>query len=203
MSGGLWFMLACFGAGTPGSSVYRPWLTKLARHDQFRGKIEPVLAGLEGAGAGFIAGLPKAALASDRGPLAVVGHVDLAWTYAFRELDTGTALSRSTRFMQLLRSALRQDRFGLALRWFGRFVARASDEITAVYQDAAAAGGDVDEATHQRLGHLWMLRHDLAGYVLLGDPAARLPLSGAAVAQRSSPESRKSLRARSAARFIA
>jgi hypothetical protein len=27
-----------------------------------------------------------------------------------------------------------------------------------------------------QLGHLWMLRQDLAGYVLLGDPAAQLPI---------------------------
>jgi hypothetical protein len=29
-----------------------------------------------------------------------------------------------------------------------------------------------------RQAHLWMMRQDLAGYVLLGDPAVHLPLAG-------------------------
>lgn len=183
LPGGLWFMLACFGAGTPQASAYYPWLAKLKDEGRYRGKLEPLLAGLPPAdGAGFIASLPKAALASEQGPLAVIGHVDLAWTYAFRDLDTGRALNRPARFMQLVRSALRQDRFGIAYRWLLRFMGRVNDEITGVYQESAGAGLDVE--THRRLGHLWMLRNDLAGYVLLGDPAARLPLAAAAAAAR-------------------
>src|SRR4029079_18135998 len=50
------------------------------------------------------------------------------------------------------------------------------------------AGGDaMDAAQRTRLGHLWMLRQDLLGYVLLGDPAARLPLTPPAAQRRATP----------------
>jgi hypothetical protein len=45
----------------------------------------------------------------------------------------------------------------------------------------------MDAAQRARLGHLWMLRQDLLGYVLLGDPAARLPLTPPAAQRRATP----------------
>src|SRR5262249_21732935 len=39
-------------------------------------------------------------------------------------------------------------------------------------------------ADRKERGHLWMARNDLRGYVLLGDPAVRLPLAQHALAAR-------------------
>jgi hypothetical protein len=168
LPGGVWFMLACFGAGTPATSKYHRWLTALAAQGQFQGEPEAVLRCLPGAGQRpFIAALPKAVLANPRGPLAFVGHLDLAWTYSFRELDTGRGQNRPGRFVQTLASLVRRNRVGAAFRELFRYFEQTNTELSTLDEGEVAAP--------QRRAHLWMLRQDLAGYVVLGDPAARLP----------------------------
>lgn len=165
---GLWFMFACFGAGTPRESKFRPWLEELAARGQYQGDPAVVLRSLPPAGAPpFVAALPKAALASPRGPLAFIGHVDLAWTYSFRDLDAGPT-NRAARFVQALTSLLRGHRVGVAFRELFRFFEQTNTELTTL--------GESSTRDAVRRAHLWMLRQDLAGFVVLGDPAARLPL---------------------------
>ncbi|MEM7153372.1 MAG: hypothetical protein AAF799_11060 [Myxococcota bacterium] len=168
MPGGLWFMMACFGAGTPGTSKYEPWLRNLQSAGHFQGSLEAVPASLPVDGRPFTAAVPKAVLASPDGPLAFIGHVDLAWTYSFRELDTSKPVNRPDRFVDVLSGLLRHDRVGVAFRELLRHYGQTNTELTALIES------HVDDA--ERRGHLWMLRNDLAGYVLLGDPAARLPI---------------------------
>jgi hypothetical protein len=177
MPGGVWFMLACYGGGTPSTSAYRHWLAALAAAGQFRGKADAVLAGLPAEGdRPFIAAVPKAALANPDGPLAFVGHIDLAWTYGFQELDAG-ATNRPAKFMAITRSLLKRDRCGVSLRELTRFFDQTNIELTALYdKEAEARARGVDfQVDAARQGHLWMLRQDLSAYVLLGDPAVRLP----------------------------
>lgn len=176
--GGLWFALACYGAGTPAASAYRPWLESLAQQG-VGSDIAAVLAGLPPPGARpFIAAAPKAALASPSGPLAVIGHVDLAWTHAFSDTD-GRSLDRPGRFGHVVRAALRGDRLGTAHQQLTRFAGEASTELATLYA-SEAQGYPVDPLRRARV---WMLRQDVADYVLLGDPAARLPFQRAAPAQ--------------------
>ena len=179
LPGGIWFMLACFGAGTPASSAYYHWLETLRELGQFRGRAEALLAGLPDDGdQPFIAQIPKSVLANPRGPLAFMGHIDLAWTYSFQELDDGV-LSRPSKFTGVLRSALKRDRVGVAFRELYRYLGQTESELAALYDEESAAtlrGGDYRPDLARR-GHLWMLRQDLAAYVLLGDPAARLPIA--------------------------
>ena len=179
LPGGLWFMLACYGAGTPTrkASAYRQWLQKLKSVGQFAGAAETVLAGLpKDDEAPFIARLPQAVLAKPDGPLAIMGHIDLAWTYGFEERDTGKPIGRPGKFMRIVRSALRGDRVGIAFRQFLDFISGANHEIAELYDEQERMGeGHVPDLA--RLGHLWMLRQDLAGYILLGDPAVQLPPS--------------------------
>jgi hypothetical protein len=54
----------------------------------------------------------------------------------------------------------------------------ANDSLMAGYQarEEALLYGTPDPTDPVKQGNLWMLRNDLRGYVLLGDPAARLPL---------------------------
>jgi len=182
MPGGVWFMLACYGAGTPSDSAYRHWLAELAAAGQFRGKPEAVLSGLPGPhDRPFIAALPQAALAGRDGPLAFMGHVDLAWTYGFQDLDDG-AHARPARYMGITRSLLKRDRAGVALRELIRFFDQTNVELTALLDQQAATRAAGAPANHDavRLAHLWMLRQDLAAYILLGDPAVRLASEPAA-----------------------
>ncbi|MCK6514664.1 hypothetical protein L6R46_06375 [Myxococcota bacterium] len=176
LPGGVWFMLACYGAGTPEHSAYAHWLTNLQAAGQFRGRVEPVLAGIPKAGdRPFIAALPKRALANPEGPLAFIGHIDLAWTYSFQELDDGVK-SRIGRFLGVQRMLVKGDRVGVGLRDLVGGLNDLNEQLTSAYDQVARVGSGA--ALPNNLGHVWMARNDLAAWVLLGDPAARLPLRG-------------------------
>jgi len=181
LPGGIWFMFACYGAGTPDTSVYRPWLERLIQLGQHGGRIDTVLRSLPKPGdLPFIARLPQSALANPDGPLAFIGHVDLAWSYSFQELDSSKGpTNRLRRFLSLLSYALRRDRVGVAFRELVSCAIAADTELLALYSRQAALGAELEPAYRARLGHLWMLRQDLMGYILLGDPAARLPITPA------------------------
>src|SRR5262249_30467100 len=43
LPGGIWFMFACYGAGTPDTSVYRPWLEGLRQLGHYGGRVDSVL----------------------------------------------------------------------------------------------------------------------------------------------------------------
>ncbi|MEZ4453156.1 MAG: hypothetical protein R3B09_27085 [Nannocystaceae bacterium] len=175
--GGVWFMFACFGAGTPVRSKFHHWLAQLAQCGQFRGRPDAVLASLPtGDQPPFIAALPQAALASPNGPLAFVGHLDLAWTYSFMEIDQGKQKGRPAKYYNVLKRLVKGDRVGVALQEIERFFNDKNQELTELYDHAAEARqrGVADTEDRARLGHLWMVRQDLSGYILLGDPAVRL-----------------------------
>jgi hypothetical protein len=181
LPGGVWLAVACFGAGTTDASDYYHWLDTLRRAGHVGHQIEHVLDTLAHERP-FVAALPKAALASPGGPLAFIGHVDLAWAYSFFALDDRPT-RRPGRFMGVLRSLLHGDRAGAAMRVLSCFFDEVNTELTGLYNQHARTGRPpLDDRARARRGHLWMLRQDLAGYVLLGDPAVRLPLGGAGAA---------------------
>lgn len=172
LPGGAWCMLACYGAGTPDASVYHRWLAELAAAGRYYGRPDDVLP--RPGARPFVAALPQAALANPGGPLAFIGHVDLAWSYGFQDLD-GRTVSRPGRLIAGMRGLLRGDRAGVAMRELARGVGMANAEITCLEEESAHV--EMSRAERVRRAHLWMLRHDLAAYILLGDPAARLPLA--------------------------
>jgi len=188
LPGGMWFLFACYGAGTPNRSAYFHWLAKLREQRRFRGRAERVLHGLpDGKERPFVANLPLTALASEHGPLAVLGHLDLAWSYSFQDPGRRGA-GRHKRFQDVLRQMVSGSRAGIALHELLR-ARRQLDQEIAVRADAAAADSEnAEKAARLEDGHRWMLRADLDGYVLLGDPAARLNLAPRArVARQAAP----------------
>lgn len=174
LPGGIWFFFACFSVGTPRQSEYAPWLQKLAATSP---KLAQTLVGVlsRQGGSPFISRLPQAALANANGPLAVMGHVDLAWTYSFKDRGRGTP----SRFFAVLEALLEGRRAGPALRSLLKHATETSTSLTLLYQEAERARQDKRRSPVDAmdLAYRWMLRHDLAGYVLLGDPAVRLPLA--------------------------
>jgi hypothetical protein len=181
LPGGLCFLLSCFSAGTPAQSAYHPWLDRLHRLGS-TGPADRVLASLPRTGEPpFAAALPQAALSNPRGPLGVIGHVDLAWTWGFldteRASDRPATNRRAERFQGLLRSLVEGHRFGVAHQELARFFGSISTELATMYGEDATPGHEDDEARQTRRASLWMQRQDLCGYVLLGDPAARLPIA--------------------------
>ncbi len=167
---GLWLMFACFSAGTPTSSKYAKWIERLIAEGRASGRPEQVLASLPRPGEPpFVAAIPKAALKNPQGPLAFIGHVDLAWSYSFREVDGGRPRAQPGRFLDTLAAALQGDRVGVAFRHLFRWFEQVNTELTTLDEDTE------DHAL--RRAQLWMLRQDLAGFMLLGDPAARLAVA--------------------------
>jgi hypothetical protein len=178
LPGGMWFCVACFGAGTPAASVYHSWLSLLAKEGAHEGRLDAVLKSLPKPGeAPFVAALPQAALANPDGPLAVIGHVDLAWTYAFSG-GKGLTESRRWRILSAVKVLVNGSRAGVGLDALMRFYRETTDTLRASYQAEtdARTWNRPDPTDPKDRGHLWMLSNDLRGYVLLGDPAARLPL---------------------------
>lgn len=199
LQNGLWLMVACYGAGTPQHSAYQPWIEQLGRGGR-NPELSRLLDGLpRPSEPPFIAALPQALLQNPSGPLAFISHIDLAWTYSFADLDAGPgAIPRPARFVEALRWALRGDRVGLCCRELMRALGQTQTEILALSQHIATSRtpqprseprtgrpAGLDPST--RLGHLWMLRQDLLGYILLGDPAVRLPVRPAPASPAISP----------------
>lgn len=172
LPGGAWLMLACFSAGTPSTSKYARWLDALAATGQLPGNLAAVTASLPPPGAApFVAALPKAALANAQGPLAFIGHIDLAWSYSFREIDGQATFNRAGRFVQTVAALLRGHRVGVAFRELFRFFEQANTDLSALEESGVA--------DPVRRAQMWMLRQDLAGFVVLGDPAARITIPDA------------------------
>jgi hypothetical protein len=184
LPGGMWLAVACFAAGTAETSDYRHWLDTLRQAGHAGTEIEHVLDTLAHERP-FVAAVPKAVLADPRGPLAFVGHVDLVWAYSFFDLDDRPR-RRPGRLVGVIQALLNRHRAGVAVRKLMQFFAEVNTELTILQDAQAHAGQPLDDHERARRGHLWMLRQDLAGYILLGDPAVRLPISGDAAASRAS-----------------
>lgn len=168
---GFWLHISCFGLGTPARSAYRHWLKRLAESD-------PALSALTQSqpppGApGFVSRVAQSALSNPHGPLAMVGHNDLAWSYAFQDYDTGAV--RASRLAGVVSALGRGARAGVAFHTLARHFFTANHELTVDYDREEE---DLVEGRHPRVdplrrAHKWMRRQDLLGYTLLGDPAAR------------------------------
>jgi hypothetical protein len=197
LPGGAWFFFACFGAGTPSESEYHHWLTRLQQLGLFPGPLDDVLRSLPARGqAPFMALLPQAALANPDGPVSVIGHVDLAWTFGFQEVrlvkDTVETRNRSSRFEDIFRQMVAGKRMGAAYSSLITVFNNASGELTAIFNKEAkdasqGVASTEDLARKVKKATLWMERQDIAAYVTLGDPAARLNIVPARPRPAGSP----------------
>jgi hypothetical protein len=183
LPGGFWFIKACFGAGTPAASVYEPWLACLHELGGYAGDPRDALAYLASPPSRpFIARVPQVALAHREGPLGVVGHVDLAWTYGYQGVDE--ANPRDTRaepgpYYDVLRMVLCGHRLGAAVASLSDKAQQIGTHLASLYGSAAIGGGGAEQQLLR--SWLWMRYLDLSGYILLGDPACQTPTGAARV----------------------
>lgn len=177
LSDGLWFSFACFSAGTPGRSLYAPWLKRLEEASGGGNRLDALRASAPVDGRAFVAALPQVALANPEGPLGVFGHVDLAWAYAFLE---PSGHGRAAPFAGVLRDLVKHHRAGVGLHVLSSVIASIDSKLARLYDgdESARFNGETPPVEELNRAHLWMTRHDLSGFVLLGDPAVRLPLTG-------------------------
>lgn len=152
-SGLIAFLFACYGAGTP-------------QFDDFSGPDRSRPKSL--ANAPFVGALPKALLGHESGAaLAVVGHVDRAWTYSFDWPEVGpqTAIFEDTLFRLFAGYPI-----GYAMEMFNERHA----ELAVDLHDSEGLVGTADQLTSDEVAGLWTAKNDSRNYALLGDPAVRL-----------------------------
>ena len=156
LSGLIAFLFACYGAGTPKLDDYpNPRLN--ARRVWPRGRSWRAC---------------RAALLAHPNPsggaLAVIGHVERAYPSSFVWKQAGPQV-------EVFRSTLLQLLFhypvGHAMDYFNGRYARLSAQIQKQIEDARF-GGKPDPAD---VAGLWTACNDVRGYVVLGDPAVRIP----------------------------
>ncbi len=146
------FLFDCYGAGWPRNDTF-------ARTSKRPPKI---------AEAPTVARLPQALLAHrNGGALAVLGHVDRAWSSSYRSKATGSQIDDFRSVMNRLMA--------------GHCVGHATDRLN---QRWSTLSIDLAEQLQRKANELpvdaedlkgrWIARDDARNYVVLGDPAVRL-----------------------------
>lgn len=155
------FHFACYGAGTP-------------QFDDFaRLKKERKLI----AEKPFLANLPRQLLR--HGALAAVGHVERAWGYSFFWPGSGEQLAV---FESTIERLLNQMPLGSAIEYFNERYAEIATILNEEL-DLVDAGKRPDA-----LPGLWTANHDARNYIVVGDPAVRLPVAETDETAPSRPE---------------
>lgn len=154
VSGMIYVLFACYGGGWSEFDTFRDNPDGTAR------KIAPGPA---------LAKLPLSLLSHPNGgALAVLAHVDRAWSYSFRN---GANNPQNSGLRDVLRRLLKGQRIGLATDLFNTRWAAAAVRLSDALRDPAAAATRTAE-----LARLWVQRDDARNYVVLGDPAARIKI---------------------------
>lgn len=159
------FHFACFGAATPQFDDY-------TTEDETQPK---VLAPRP-----FMANLPMRLLGHPKGgALATVGHVDRAWGYSFKSANGDSQLRV---FKSALKRLMEGHRVGYALENFNNRYAELSSDLSDKVR-SMKYGTPVDPAD---LSDMWTFNNDARNYVVIGDPAVRLPLAEDPTQERKS-----------------
>lgn len=154
VQGMITFHFACYGAGTPS-------------HDRFIHEPEeppPPIADHP-----FIAALPKALLTHPQGgALACVGHVERAWGYSIVTPKAGPQLLP---FQNAIGRILIGQPVGYAMKDFNERYAALSASLSGLLEELDF---NPTAASDEELAANWIERNDAEGYMIVGDPAARL-----------------------------
>jgi hypothetical protein len=143
------FLFACYGAGTPATDSF------------------PTKAGQPLAPKAFVSALPQALLAHPKGgALGVFGHVDRTLTWSLQPPQSPVATDP---FARAAIYVLRGSRLGAALDDLNQRGATLGADVACALAPGAPPISDLE------LVRTWTQQRDATAFLLLGDPAARLP----------------------------
>jgi Peptidase family C25 len=145
------FFFACYGGGCPKFDNY----SRLA--DGSSKQIAPTP---------IVARLPQKLLMN--GALAVVGHIDRAWSYSFQ---VGRGAPQVQEFRDVMVRVMKGERIGQCTDQFNLRWNILGSELTELQRQQQALPGQVSDAM---LANKWIARDDARNYLTLGDPAVRL-----------------------------
>ena len=168
--GSIVFLFGCYSAGTPRfDNFYRLLGTEAARElapKSFLSRLCQRLLGHPGGGA-----------------LAVLGHVDNLWVYSFKD-SSSAANEGSKLFFHVLYRLMRGHTVGSAMDVLGTRYAQLASALV----DDLLQNDGVDPSRRKpdprRQAQEITRAIDARNYIILGDPAARLPLDGPLVEER-------------------
>ncbi|NTW99493.1 MAG: hypothetical protein HGB35_06125 [Geobacteraceae bacterium] len=154
LDGMIAFLFGCYSAGCPQNDEF------IFDQNKPRRQIAPFP---------FIAQLPQRMLI--KGALAVMGHVERAWTYSFSGTEVG-ASSQIQPFQDVLSRLLQGMPAGSATDQFNVIQGARSVALTEELNNLEA--GMIPNPA--LLSRLWMARNDARNYALIGDPAVKLAI---------------------------
>ena len=160
------FHFACYSAGTPQNDNY-------AHLDHDQKLIAP---------RSFIAALPKRLLSHPKGgALACIGHIDRAWGSSFLRGNN----SETATFEDTINQILHGQRVGAAMASFNDRYAQLASDISSnlatwsflvdLQPPTLAPQKAAFDKTLLQINQLWTGHNDARAYIILGDPAAKLP----------------------------
>jgi hypothetical protein len=165
--GGAVVQFACFGYGTTDQTSFAAWLG----NPNVVEVPEP-----------FVAAIPQRLLANPDGPIAYVGHVDVAVAHGFVELGAPEPAAgfypRAQPFLSLVAKGIAESApMGYALRDLHERAAAIGSEIVSTFDRLEQANidvADLQDADKNRLIDKVIRRNDAMHFLLLGDPGARV-----------------------------
>jgi len=157
--GMVYFLFACYGCGWPQFDSYQ-----LQGGAQLQISPRPMLARL-----------PQVLLGRENGALAVLGHVDRAFSYSYS--SGGQPQDQS--FRDVLMKLMYGCRLGNATDQLNLRCAQRSMDLLAAINSLTMGDG---KFTSEQVANLWVARDDARNYILHGDPAVRLRVKDMAAA---------------------
>jgi hypothetical protein len=164
LNGGVFFQFACFSYGTPSLSDFSHWRNKPGS--------------TQNTSSDFVATFPRRMLAHSKGPIAFIGHVDMAWLYGFAdpgEMDMEEWWNpRLKPFAQALEGLLTTQPVGLALQEMNKRYNNLNAYLTNLFDLIHQEESRNTKMLMKKIAYSYVVRNDAQNFMIFGDPAVRL-----------------------------